>query len=84
RLRALVHKAFTPSLVGRMRDRIQTLADELLERAMYASEIDVIKDYALPLPMTIITEILGVPTRDHHNSGQRPSFLLHLRTPRSG
>ena len=32
RLRALVHKAFTPSLIGRMRDRIQTLAEELLER----------------------------------------------------
>src|SRR5688572_32029719 len=48
RLRALVHKAFTPSLVARMRDRIQTLAEELLERAMPAGEIDVIKDYALP------------------------------------
>jgi len=44
RLRGLVHKAFTPSLVGQMRDRVQTLADELLERVMYEGEIDLIKD----------------------------------------
>ncbi|MGI8836499.1 MAG: hypothetical protein ACR2H4_07650 [Pyrinomonadaceae bacterium] len=61
RLRALVHKAFTPGLVGQMRERIQDLADELLETVSRKGEMDLIKDYALPLPMTIITEILGVP-----------------------
>lgn len=64
RLRALVHKAFTPSLIVQMRDRIQTLADELLDAVARKGEMDLINDYALPLPMTIITEILGVPTSD--------------------
>jgi len=64
RLRALVHKAFTPRLIEQMRARVQTLADELLETVASKGEMDLIRDYALPLPMTIITEILGVPIQD--------------------
>jgi cytochrome P450 len=64
RLRGLVHKAFTPRLIEQIRARIQTLADELLDAAAHRGEMDLIRDFALPLPMTIITEILGVPTRD--------------------
>jgi len=66
RLRALVHKAFTPRLIEQMRARVQTLADELLEAVASKGEMDLIQDYALPLPMTIITEILGVPMRDRN------------------
>lgn len=64
RLRALVHKAFTPRLVERMRARAESLSEELLDAAVRRGEMDVIADFALPLPMTIITEILGVPTAD--------------------
>ena len=64
RLRGLVHKAFTPRLIEQMQARVQTLADELLDSVAPKGEMDLIRDYALPLPMTIITEILGVPTRD--------------------
>lgn len=64
RLRALVHKAFTPRLVEQMRGRVQSLADELLDAAGRRGGMDLIRDYALPLPMTLITEILGVPSRD--------------------
>src|ERR671912_2389274 len=66
RLRALVHKAFTPRLVERMRGRVQSLADELLDEVTPKGEMELIADYALPLPMTIITEILGVPAADSH------------------
>jgi cytochrome P450 PksS len=64
RLRSLVHKAFTPHLIDKMRTRVQSLADELLERVAQKGEMDLIRDYALPLPLTLITEILGVPTSD--------------------
>ncbi|HKG22999.1 MAG TPA: cytochrome P450, partial [Blastocatellia bacterium] len=64
RLRQLVHKAFTPRLIEQMQTRVQRLADELLDAALNRGEMDLIRDYALPLPMTIITEILGVPSRD--------------------
>jgi cytochrome P450 PksS len=66
RLRALVQKAFTPRLAEEMRERIQALADRLLDAAAARGEIDLIRDYALPIPMTIITEIMGVPERDRH------------------
>ncbi len=64
RLRQLVHKAFTPRLIEQMRERVHTLANELLDRVARRGEMDLIRDYALPLPTTIITEILGVPIQD--------------------
>jgi len=64
RLRALVHKVFTPRIVEQMRARVQSLAEELLDAAVRRGEMDLISDYALPLPMTVITGILGVPSHD--------------------
>jgi cytochrome P450 len=81
RLRALVHKAFTPRLVERMRERVQALADELLESVATRGEMDLIADYALPLPMTIITEILGVPTADRHKFHKWSKAVVSLSSP---
>jgi cytochrome P450 len=67
RLRALVQKAFTPRLVEGMRQRVQSLTDELLDVAERGGgHMDLIRDYALPLPSTIIAEMLGVPAADRH------------------
>lgn len=81
RLRSLVHKAFTPRLVEQMRTRVQTLADELLERVARRGEMDSINDYALPLPMTIITEILGVPTTDRDKFHKWSKAVVSLSSP---
>ena len=81
RLRTLVHKAFTPSLVAHMRDRIQALADELLTQVLHKGECDLIRDYALPLPMIIITEILGVPTRDRGKFHKWSKAVVSLSSP---
>ncbi len=81
RLRGLVHKAFTPHLVERMRSRVQTLADELLQKVMEKGEMDLIRDYALPLPMTIITEILGVPSSDQHKFHKWSKAVVSLSSP---
>src|ERR687893_54975 len=81
RLRALVHRAFTPRLVERMRERVQALADELLEGAARRGEMDLIADYALPLPMTIITEILGVPASDRHKFHKWSQAVVSLSSP---
>src|SRR5947207_534194 len=61
RLRALVHKAFTPRLIEQMREQIQALTTELLDRAEPKGGMDLIADFALPLPLTMIGRILGVP-----------------------
>lgn len=62
RLRALVHKAFAPGLVERLRDRIQAVCDNSLNELPARGRMDLMRGYALPLPLTIITELLGVPT----------------------
>ena len=64
RLRRLVHIGFTPKRVEQMADRVERLADELLEKAGRQGSMDLIHDYALPIPLTIISEMLGIPARD--------------------
>ena len=66
RLRALVQKAFTPRLVEQMRPRIQKLTEDLLDALQTRNEVDLIRDYALPLPTTVIAQMLGVPVEDRH------------------
>jgi cytochrome P450 len=64
RLRTLVHKAFTPGLVECLRERIQNLCDELLTGLTTDGRMELMGRYALPLPLTIIAELLGIPARD--------------------
>ncbi len=64
RLRALVSRAFTPRVVEAMRAHIQEIVDALLDRVRHAHRMDLIEDLAYPLPVTVICEMLGVPTAD--------------------
>ncbi len=66
RLRALVSKAFTPRLIERMRPRVQAIADALLDAVWDKGEMDLIDDYAFPLPIIVIAELLGVPAEDRN------------------
>jgi pimeloyl-[acyl-carrier protein] synthase len=68
RLRNLVSKVFTPRVLESYRGRILEIVDALLDRAAAARRLDVIRDLASPLPVTLIAEILGVPLE------QRASF----------
>src|SRR5262252_8078435 len=65
RLRGLVSQAFTPRMIERMRSHIQDIVDRLLDRVQSANAMDVIADLAYPLPVTVICEMLGVPTDAH-------------------
>ncbi len=74
RLRALMQKAFTPRLIEQLRDRVQAIADELLDAVPPSGRFDLIHDYALPLPVTVISDLLGVPTdsrRQFHHWSRR-------------
>src|SRR5215207_5751777 len=66
RLRRLVSKAFTPRLIERMRPRVQEIADTLLDAVKDKGGMDLIDDYAFPLPITVIAELLGVPVEDRN------------------
>jgi cytochrome P450 len=67
RLRALVSKAFTPRLIEHMRPRVQEIADTLLDAVQDRGEMDLIDDYAFPLPISVIAELLGVPAEDRNS-----------------
>jgi cytochrome P450 PksS len=64
RLRDLVHLAFSPRRVEQMTRRIEEITTGLLDRAARKGRIDLIADVALPLPLTIISEMLGVPDEE--------------------
>jgi cytochrome P450 len=60
RLRTLVSKAFTARTVQRLAPRVQQLVDGLLDATAERGEMDAIADFAYPLPITVIAELLGV------------------------
>jgi cytochrome P450 len=64
RLRTLVNKAFTPRTVRQLTKRIQEIVDGLLDRVADRGEMEAIVDFAYPLPITVIAEMLGVPADD--------------------
>ena len=61
RLRGLVVKAFTARRVEDMRQRIQQIVDQTLDRIIPQGKMDLIEDYAFRLPVTIICDMLGIP-----------------------
>jgi cytochrome P450 len=64
RLRNLVRDAFAPRYIAQLEPRVQTLTDELLQRMAASGRADLVADYALRLPLTVIAEMLGVAERD--------------------
>ncbi len=61
-LRNLVSQAFTPRMVAQMEPRIQQITNELLDQVVAKGEMDAVRDLAYPLPVTVIAELLGIPT----------------------
>jgi cytochrome P450 len=59
-LRGVVNRVFTPRMVADLEPRIRQIARELLDEAVAQREFDLVRDLAIPLPVTIIAEILGV------------------------
>src|SRR5438094_5789197 len=64
RLRRLVSRAFTPRAIAALRGNVQRIVDECLDRVAPRGEMDVIADLALPVPSTVICEMIGVPVTD--------------------
>lgn len=64
RLRSLVNKAFTPNVIQRVAPDVERVTGELLERMAREPVADLVASYALPLPLAIISEMLGVTEGD--------------------
>lgn len=66
RLRGLVNKAFTPKMIEQLRPHIETISHSLIDKVEAAGEMNLMTDFAFPLPVTVISEMLGVPPQDLH------------------
>ncbi len=64
RLRGLMNKAFTTAAIEGLRPNIQRIVDDLLDKAATRGRMDVIRDFAYPLPASVIGDMLGVPRAD--------------------
>ena len=67
RLRKLLNKEFTPYMIQRLRPRIQEVVDTLLDQAAEKAEIEFMTDFANPLPVRVIAEMLGIPVEDQRD-----------------
>jgi len=78
RLRGLVAKAFTPRIIESLRPVIQQVADELLDQAETKGQMEMIGDFAFPLPAIIIATMLGVPPEDREQFNRWSSYFGRL------
>lgn len=70
RLRKLVNKAFTPRLVSAMEPLLRGITDRLLASFRREHAFDLVRDFSMPLPVTVIAELLGIE-RDRHSDFKR-------------
>ncbi len=81
RLRKLVSAGFTPRRIEQLRGQVERVCEELLSDAPSGRAFDVVAGYALPLPLTIITELLGIPSADRHRFQVLVSRSLPIGVP---
>lgn len=67
RLRRLVSAAFTVRRIQALRPRIERIADDLLDAMAGRDEVDLLDEFAFPLPIQVICELLGVPPADRNS-----------------
>jgi cytochrome P450 len=84
RLRKLVSKAFTPRMIAQLEPRIREVTTGLLDAAAErgGGEIELVGELAYPLPVRIISEMLGVPPADHATFSSWSARLVHALEPR--
>jgi cytochrome P450 len=78
KLRALISKAFTPRSVANLESRIAAIVRELLDRVAPQGAMDLAADFAIPLPMRVIAEMLGIPPTDRARFERWNDVLLRM------
>jgi cytochrome P450 len=64
RLRGLVHQAFLPRIMAQMQTRVLELSHQLIDQAQKKGEFDLVRDFAVEIPLVVICDMLGVPEKD--------------------
>lgn len=78
KLRAIVMRTFTPRAVASLEPRIEALAHALLDGVIERGSMDLAEDFAAPLPLLVIAELLGVPAADRTRLSRWSDAILHL------
>ncbi|MGI8908195.1 MAG: cytochrome P450 [Candidatus Sumerlaeaceae bacterium] len=78
KLRALISKAFTPRVVANLEPRIREMSRELLDQVIERGDMDVAAEFAVPLPMRVIAELLGVPAAEWSRYKRWSDVILKL------
>src|SRR5215475_11129154 len=78
KLRALIMRAFTPGSISNLEPRIRKLSRSLLDAALERGEMDFAADFAIPLPITVIAEMIGIPSADWPRFRRWSDVILKL------
>jgi pimeloyl-[acyl-carrier protein] synthase len=82
-LRGLVNKAFSPKMVQQMHGSIQTVAERLIDNAVAKGGMEFISEFAFLVPITVICEMLGIPSADHEKFRQWSNAMTQTLEPGS-
>src|SRR5215470_9578762 len=67
RLRGIVNRGFTPRRIAALEPRIREIATALADRIVAGNACDLVADFAVPLPVTVVAELLGIDRERHHD-----------------
>jgi cytochrome P450 len=81
RLRRLTARLLTQDLAARIRSRIGDLVDELLAAAIERGSLDAVAELAVPVPLTLMSELLGIPAPDREEVGRQALKLARIFSP---
>lgn len=84
RIRKLVSHAFTNRALARWEQVVETVVDRLLAEAVVDGEMDLIQDFAYLLPLTVIGEMMGVPTDDREKFKYWSTMVTASLEPSAG
>lgn len=84
RLKRLVQAAFNPRRIERMRAKTEAISHELIDRLPFGKPFDLMHDYALPLPVAVISDMLGVPKQDRLRFARWSGALIRGSASRWG
>jgi cytochrome P450 len=78
KMRALISRAFTPKSISALEPRIRDLSRKLLDHLLARGEVDLATEYSIPLPMTVIAEMIGIPAGDWQKFREWSDVILKL------
>jgi cytochrome P450 len=84
KLRGLISRAFTPRVIANLEPHIRELSRQLLDAVVERGRMDLATDYAVPLPMKVISEMIGIPPAEWARFRRWSDSILKLSYGRQG